>query len=181
MRVKTAVGPRNPCKIHVGIFALHVYTRLGSTLAEQLMSTTKPALSSGLFTAFRLKPGDNLTEGLRAAFAASGLEAMSVVTCVGSLTRVLIRHANRPDGTLYSGHFEITSLVGTVDAAGEHLHLTISDGDGRVFGGHLLPEGSAVYTTAEIVALALPEMRFSREPCADSGYDELVITNRIGV
>ncbi len=139
-----------------------------------------PALSTGLFTAFRLKPGDNLAEGLRAVFAASQTRAMSIVTCVGSLTRVLIRHANRPDGTLYSGHFEITSLVGTIDAAGEHLHLTISDGEGRVFGGHLLPEGSAIYTTAEIVVLTLPELSFDRAPCADSGYDELVVTPRNG-
>lgn len=99
---------------------------------------------------------------------------MAVVTCVGSLTRVLIRHANRPDGTLYQGYFEITSLTGTIDPKIEHLHLTITDGEGRAFGGHLLP-GSAVYTTAEIVVLLLDDLTFTREPCALSGYDELAI------
>ena len=54
--------------------------------------------------------------------------------------------------------------------------LTISDGEGRCFGGHLMPEGSAIYTTAEIVVLALPELAFTRLPCPLSGYDELVVT-----
>lgn len=60
---------------------------------------------------------------------------MAVMTCVGSLIEVLIRHANRPENTRYQGHFEIISLVGTVDPAGEHLRLTITDGEGRTFGG----------------------------------------------
>ena len=36
---------------------------------------------------------------------------MAVMTCVGSLIEVLIRHANRPDDTRTQGHFEIISLV----------------------------------------------------------------------
>lgn len=134
--------------------------------------------SPGIFHAFRLKPGDNLTASLRHAFELAQTQAMAVVTCVGSLTQVAIRHANQPHATLYRGHFEITSLVGTIDAAGEHLHLTITDGEGRAFGGHLLPEDSAIYTTAEIVTLSLPQMRFERLPCAYSGYDELVVTSQ---
>lgn len=124
--------------------------------------------------ALRLLPGEDLIAGLRQAQRRSGAAAMAVVTCVGSLTSVLIRHANRPEGTRYRGHFEITSLTGTIDAQGEHLHLTIADGEGRAFGGHLLPD-SEVYTTAEIVTLHLPGMIFTREPCGLSGYDELVI------
>lgn len=130
--------------------------------------------SAGVFSAMRLKPGEDPVAGLRDAFAQSGAEAMAVVTCVGSLTRAVIRHANRPEGTMYEGHFEITALVGTIDPQGEHLHITISDGEGRAFGGHLLP-GSAVYTTAEIVVVALPGLSFRRAPCPLSGYDELVI------
>ncbi len=136
--------------------------------------------SPGIFHAFRLKPGENLTQGLRRAFDLAQTEAMAVVSCVGSLTQVAIRHANQPGATLYQGHFEITSLVGTLDRAGEHLHLTITDGEGRAFGGHLLPEQSAIYTTAEIVTIALPKMRFQRLPCPQSGYDELVVTSQEG-
>ena len=132
-------------------------------------------VSGGIFVAVRLEPGADLIAGIQQARAQAGAGAMAVVTCVGSLTEVLIRHANRPEGTRYQGHFEITSLVGTVDPAGEHLHLTISDGQGRAFGGHLLP-GSSVYTTAEIVLLVLTDLVFTREPCPHSGYDELVVS-----
>lgn len=132
------------------------------------------ALSAARFAAFRLRPGEDPIPALREVQRRTGARAMAVVTCVGSLTRAEIRHANRPDGTRYQGHFEITSLTGTVDPAGEHLHLTITDGDGHAFGGHLLP-GSAVYTTAEIVVALLDDLAFTRAPCALSGYDELVI------
>lgn len=134
--------------------------------------------STGVFHAFRLGPGDNLTEGLRRVFDGSGARAMAVVTGVGSLTDVVIRHAGRPSGTAYSGRFEITSLTGTLDPRRQHLHLTIADGEGRAFGGHLLPQGSAVFTTAEIVVLALPGLIFDRQPCPLSGHDELVVTGR---
>ena len=133
-----------------------------------------PLASDGRFLALRLKPGEDLMAGLRAAMAGAGAEAMAVVTCVGSLTRAMIRHANRNEATEYRGHFEITSLVGTIDPAGEHLHLTITDPEGRAFGGHLLA-GSSVYTTAEIVVLILEGLIFSRAPCPYSGYDELVV------
>lgn len=132
------------------------------------------ATSTGRFVAIRLKPGMDLIAGLREVQHQTGARAIGVVTCVGSLTSVPIRHANQPEGTLYQGHFEITSLTGTVDPLGEHLHLTITDGEGRAFGGHLLP-GSAVYTTAEIVLLLLDDLSFARMPCPASGYDELVV------
>lgn len=131
-------------------------------------------LSAGRYAAIRLKPGEDPMAALRDLQRATGARAMAMVTCVGSLTRAMIRHANRPEGTEYRGHYEITSLVGTIDPGGEHLHLTITDPEGRAFGGHLLP-GSAVYTTAEIVVLVLEDLAFARAPCPYSGYDELVV------
>lgn len=132
-------------------------------------------LASARMAALRLIPGADPVAALRDLQRDTGARAMAMVTCVGSLTRAMIRHANRPEGTEYLGHYEITSLVGTIDPAGEHLHLTIADGDGRAFGGHLLP-GSRVYTTAEIVVAILDGLAFARAPCRHSGYDELVIT-----
>lgn len=136
---------------------------------------SRPPLSGGSFLAMRLQPGEDLIEGIQRVRRQAGAAAMAVVTCVGSVTEVHIRHANQPGGTRYRGHFEITSLVGTVDPAGEHLHLTITDGEGRACGGHLLP-GSSVYTTAEIVLVILTDLAFTRAPCRRSGYDELVVT-----
>lgn len=133
--------------------------------------------SRGMFTAFRLQPGTDPVAGLRLAFEASGAAAAAIVTCAGSLTRAVLRHANRAEATVYQGHFEILALTGTIDPKGQHLHLTIADGEGRAFGGHLLP-GSEVFTTAEIVMLLLPDLAFSREHCPLSGYSELVVGRR---
>lgn len=135
---------------------------------------TVPPLSPGRYAAIRLLPGEDPMAALRGLQRQTGAQAMALVTCVGSLTRAMIRHANRSDGTEYRGHYEITSLVGTIDEGAEHLHLTITDGEGRAFGGHLLP-GSQVYTTAEIVVLVLDDLAFGRAPCPYSGYDELVV------
>lgn len=133
--------------------------------------------SSGRYVAFRLLPGMDLIAGLHAAQRQSGATAIAIVTCVGSLTSVLIRHANRDVGTTYQGHFEITSLCGTIGPGHQHLHIAVADGEGRVFGGHLLP-GSSIYTTAEIVCVLLDDLSFSREACALSGYAELVVQSR---
>lgn len=132
------------------------------------------ATSDGIFAVARLLPGDDLIKALRQLQRQSGAEAIAVTGCVGSLREVRLRHANRDEATLYRGPFEILSLNGTIDPVHQHLHLSIADGAGRAFGGHLLP-GSQVYTTAEIVALLLPGLRFSRRPCAQSGFDELHI------
>ena len=124
--------------------------------------------------AVRLKPGDDLKQQLRALTLRHGWRAAVVVTAVGSLTRVSLRYANRPTATVREGHFEIVSLVGTLDANGMHLHLSVSDGDGVTVGGHLT-DGCVVYTTAEVVVGELPALVFTREPDAASGFNELVI------
>lgn len=128
--------------------------------------------SAGRFHAVRLMPGQNLTDGLRAACPGSG----AVVTCVGSLSRVAIRHADRDAATVYEGRFEIVSLTGTIGPDGQHLHIAIADGAGQVRGGHLMAEGSAIYTTAEIVLVRLTDLRFGRADCPVSGFRELVVT-----
>lgn len=138
------------------------------------MSLSSPAR----FVAARFAPGKDLLEGIDEVLREHGLQAAFVATCVGSLTRCNIRFANKPTGTELTGHFEIVSLVGCMSlASGAHVHITLSDGEGRCWGGHLLP-GSAVYTTAELVIGELSEAKFMREPCPASGYDELVVKCR---
>ncbi len=66
------------------------------------------------------------------------------------------------------------SLVGTLSQDGLHLHLSVSDHQGHTLGGHLL-EGNLIYTTAEIMVGASPEMIFSREHDGSTPYPELQI------
>ena len=146
----------------------------GPALA-QTPSAVPAASSSPLKTyALRLKPGDDLRQQLAAFVQAHRIQAGTLLTCVGSLTVATLRLANQEGPTVYRGHFEIVSLVGTLSTNGSHLHLAIADSTGRTIGGHLL-EGCRVYTTAEIVLGELPALEFRREPDPAFGYRELAV------
>ncbi len=136
-----------------------------------------PTASTMKVYALRLGPGRDLRLGLLDFARECGLRAPAILTRVGSLTDVVLRHANRTEATVRRGHFEIVSLVGLIDPPRGHLHLCVADGDGNVCGGHLL-DGSLVYTTAEIVIGELEALEFRREPDPATGFRELVVGER---
>jgi predicted DNA-binding protein with PD1-like motif len=147
----------------------------------QTPATVPTVPSANLKTyALRLKPGDDLRQELQAFVQTHKLAAGTMVTCVGSLTVATLRLANQEGPTVYKGHFEIVSLVGTLSTNGSHLHLAVSDSTGRTIGGHLL-DGCRVYTTAEIVLGELQGLDFRRETDATFGYKELVVRPAAGV
>jgi len=124
---------------------------------------------------FRLKPGQDLFDDIERFVADKKIEAGCVLCAVGSLTHTTLRLANREFYTEYDGHFEIVSLTGTVSTNGSHLHISISDGDGKTIGGHLV-SGCKIYTTAEIVLAVFEDVVYKRELLEnDSGYEELVV------
>lgn len=148
-----------------------------------------PIHSRGRHVALRLKPGEEVLGTLQDFVVRHDIAACTIVSSVGSLTHAAIRFANHDETTLLEGHFEICSLIGTLECAapgealngaeatakgGAHVHLSISDGEGRMIGGHMM-RGCRVYTTLEIVLLVMDELIFTREPCDASGYYELVI------
>lgn len=124
---------------------------------------------------FRLKPGQDLLDEIERFVSEKKIEAGCVLCSVGSLTHATLRLANRSFHNEYEGHFEIVSLNGTVSVNGSHLHISISDEDGKTIGGHLVP-GCKIYTTAEIVLAAFEDVIYKRELLEnDSGYEELVV------
>ena len=127
--------------------------------------------------AFRLKPGEDLKEGIEKQIKEYDIKAGWVATCVGSLTDYAIRFANMPDVNTGQGHFEIVSLVGTVSINGSHLHLSISDSTGKMIGGHLMP-GCKIYTTAEIVIQYSDKYEFTREKDGTTPWEELQIKEK---
>ena len=125
----------------------------------------------------RLSPGDDLRAALSDAVAAQGAEAAFVVAGIGSLREARLRFAGRDTPQHAVGDLEILTLSGTLGPGGAHLHASLSDADGRVFGGHVAP-GCIVRTTAEILLAVLDDVRFAREPDAATGYAELAIRPR---
>ncbi len=129
------------------------------------------------FHTFRLVPNQDLFDEIQAFVHAKNIQAGVVLSAVGSLTHATLRLANRSTYNEYEGPFEIVSITGTVSVNGSHLHIAIADGEGKTLGGHLV-KGCTIYTTAEIVLAELEDVVYQRQPCALSGYDELVVKPR---
>lgn len=124
--------------------------------------------------AYRLTPGQDLRRQLLALTTKDGLKAASIVSGVGSLRYVTIRFADQKEGTRIEGPLEIVSLIGTISKDGPHLHISVADSKGHVYGGHLM-EGSEIYTTAELTLAEALDLSFVRKLDPQTGYDELSI------
>jgi predicted DNA-binding protein with PD1-like motif len=124
--------------------------------------------------ALRLSPGDDLRAAVVAALAASGHQAGFVLQGIGSLDGAQLRYAGMPQSEALIGDLEILTLAGSVSADGAHLHMSVSDAQGRVLGGHVCA-GCRVRTTAELLLALLPGRRFTRELDPRTGYPELKI------
>jgi predicted DNA-binding protein with PD1-like motif len=96
----------------------------------------------------RLQPGDDLRAALAELPDQLNIDAASILSGLGSLKPAVL--------------------------GGPHVHMSVSDASGAVFGGHLMA-GSIVRTTAEIVVGIAPGWVFSREMDAATGYRELVV------
>ncbi len=129
--------------------------------------------------AVRIQEGQDLKKFICEYVANKKLKSACVVSAVGSLSKAQIRMAGaspeKQDTRLYEGSFEIVSLIGTIDADGKsHLHISISDDEGSVVGGHL-KDGCIIHTTVELVLIADQGLLFTRELDKTTGFDELVI------
>lgn len=75
------------------------------------------------------------------------------------------------------GEFEIVSMTGTLSEDGVHVHVSVSDHEGKTIGGHL-KNGCIIYTTAEVCLLELETVKFTREFDEETGFEELVVQEK---
>lgn len=120
----------------------------------------------------RMLPGEDVRAELERWCGENALEAGAIVSAVGSVSRAELRMAGRSEGTVLSGDMEVCTLSGTLSKHGMHLHLAVSDPEGRMTGGHLLT-GCIVRTTLELVVQEVGGVRFLRRPDDRTGYTEL--------
>lgn len=126
----------------------------------------------------RLLPGQDLREALEAVLGEQAAGAAFVLQGIGSLSVAQLRMAGAEQATELVGDLEILTLAGSLAPDGAHLHMSISDVQGRVVGGHVAA-GCIVRTTAEVLLALLPDHEFSRElDAAGSGFRELVVRPR---
>ena len=124
----------------------------------------------------RLHPGQDLRDALEHSVRQLGATAAFVVQGIGSLSVAQLRFAGIEQPTELRADLEILTLAGSVAPDGAHLHMSVSDAQGRVFGGHVA-RGCIVRTTVEILLALLPDHVFSRAPDPQTGFMELFIRN----
>lgn len=124
----------------------------------------------------RFLPGQDLQHELNLLVQKYNFAAGIILTCVGSLSIVVLRMAGAKKVKTLQGKFEIVSLVGTLSVNGNHIHLMVSDEEGLAFGGHL-KAGCIINSTAEIAVGILPNYKFSRVPDEKTGYSELEVSS----
>src|SRR3990167_8719453 len=94
---------------------------------------------------FRLKPVEFLKEEIEKR--AQDINAGVLLSMVGSLENAVMRMAgaaSSEEGVKnFAGPFEIVSGTGTISKNGSHIHISVADKEGKVFGGHL-KEGTKV-------------------------------------
>jgi uncharacterized protein len=73
-----------------------------------------------------------------------------VLSVVGNLSQACFQCPGKSAPTILRGELEIITLSGTLSPQGVHLHLSVSDADCRVWGGHLEP-GTLVLRGADLL------------------------------
>ncbi len=116
-----------------------------------------------------LAAGTDLHQSLRAFAAEHGVQAF-VLSVVGNLTQAAFQCPGQPSPTLVSGDLEIITLQGTLAPHGVHLHLSLSDGNCQVWGGHLEP-GTLVQKGADILIGVLNSADPGLHPAIEPGVE----------
>ena len=125
----------------------------------------------------RLHKGDYLKESIKDICIKNNIKAGVVVSSVGSLDKARIRNASATEVKEFNEPLEIISLNGTVSIERIHLHISVSNKDYNVYGGHLM-DGSIVNTTVELVILNLDNYEFDKEYDENTLYNELKIIKK---
>lgn len=96
-----------------------------------------------------LEAGADIRRSLE-QFAKSELGSGFVLSVVGNMSQACFACPGRSEPTVLRGELEIITLQGTVGPSGVHLHLSFSDADCQVWGGHL-EHGSLVLKGADLL------------------------------
>ncbi|MGF1704002.1 DNA-binding protein [Photobacterium makurazakiensis] len=124
--------------------------------------------------AFRLTRGADLKSAIADYVNENNIQAGSLLSTVGCLSIAVIRLANESQLLTLDGPLEVLSLSGTLTPNHVHLHISVADSLGKVYGGHLV-EGSIVSYTAEVCLASYQNLVFSREYDEETGFTELKV------
>jgi uncharacterized protein len=128
--------------------------------------------------AFRLTIGQDIKKEIMKFAVEHKIKAGVMLSVVGCVSKAVIRMAGAtPDHQqikTYTGDYEVVSLVGTFSEKDCHLHISMSDSEGKTIGGHMKGE-CIVKTTMEIVVGELIDTEFARKFDAKTLFEELEV------
>lgn len=127
--------------------------------------------------ALRIPTGKDLKQEIAAFVEKEGLKGGVIVSAAGGLSAARIRmpgaHHTEDGVKEFEGPFEIVSLMG-MPQDGMHLHISVADKQGNVFGGHM-KDGCITRMTVELFILNDDTLELSREPDPETGFDEMKV------
>ncbi len=126
--------------------------------------------------ATRLTKGTDLKIAVQEMVHKHHITAGSIASCVGCLSEINLRLASAEKILAIIAPFEIVSVMGTLTPNHQHIHISVADSQGYVYGGHLM-EGNIIDSTAEVIIHSYPQLSFSRGFDPSTGYTELIIEN----
>jgi len=124
--------------------------------------------------------------GLKKACADNKIRYGTVLTAIGSTRQltyqVLVPNPEAKPGAAYSeplvipGPIEVLGIQGVIleTEAGEtvlHLHGTFSDKDGKVYGGHLVPDENPILVTLDAVIGEVTEAKLMRRHDEETDFN----------
>jgi predicted DNA-binding protein with PD1-like motif len=142
------------------------------------VSATYQAGSLSKVVVMRLPPGQDLIEGLGEACLTHGLKSGFITSCIGSLQRASFFSvvplpkkigAGYGEPIVMEGPLELVSAQGTIGLDAEanllvHMHATLGDGRGHLYGGHLIKGKCPVLITCEAMIAFLEGVRAVQRP-----------------
>ncbi|KGG12384.1 MULTISPECIES: PCC domain-containing protein [Prochlorococcus] len=108
-----------------------------------------------------LKPGDDIKEEIITITSQHDLTGY-IGGVVGNLSKATFKCPATDRNSVSEGNLEIISLNGTFSGSTCHLHLSFSDSECNVFGGHL-ENGSIVLKSANILLSILDKSTIKKE------------------
>ena len=124
--------------------------------------------------AFRLTKGMDLKKSIEEYVVQKKIKSGVILSAVGCVYRATLRTADGVTVKSIDKDYEIVSITGTLSMYGCHLHISLSDDELNVIGGHL-KDDCLVNVTAEIVLGEFDDFEFGREFDETTGYKELTI------
>ncbi|MFD2445423.1 PPC domain-containing DNA-binding protein [Bacillus sp. CGMCC 1.16607] len=131
---------------------------------------------TGKTVAARLLPGTDLITGIEQVCKENGIKYASILNCFGSLLRsgyfYLVPKVNSKIGAGYGELNEVEGPIEFLNGTGVvcqrdnqyevHIHGTMCDHKGNVFGGHLV-KGKNQVLTVDLVLVEIEEMALLRQ------------------